>query len=50
MALPFLDLYRPHTFTEVAELATPELTSTLDPDALYGIAYYGKKQVTKRQV
>ena len=44
------DLYRPHTFEEVAELVTPELSSTLDSACLYGIAYYGKKQITKRQV
>ena len=44
------ELYRPHTFTEVAKLVTPELSSTLDPEGLYGIAYYGKKQITKRQV
>jgi site-specific DNA recombinase len=44
------DLYRPHRFEEVAELVTPELSSTLDPENLYGIAYYGKKQITKRQV
>ena len=44
------DLYRPHTFAEVAELVAPEVAATLDPDERYGIAYYGKKQVTKRQV
>jgi site-specific DNA recombinase len=44
------DLYRPHTFEEVAGLVAPEVTTTLDLDGLYGLAYYGKKQVTKRQV
>src|SRR5215217_2893338 len=44
------DLYRPHTLAEVAELVVPEVATTLDPDRLYGITYYGKKQVTKRQV
>lgn len=44
------DLYRPHTIEEVAELVTPEVVAALDPDELYGIAYYGKKQITKRQV
>ncbi len=42
------DLYRPHTFAEVAELVTPELVLTLDPDGLYGIVYYGKKQILLR--
>ena len=44
------DLYRPHTAGEVAELVAPEVAATLDPDVPYGIAYYGKKQITKRQV
>ena len=44
------DLYRPHTMEEVAELVTPEVAAALDPDKRYGIAYYGKKQITKRQV
>lgn len=44
------DLYRPHTVEEVAGLVEPEVAASLDPDGLYGIAYYGKKQITKRQV
>jgi site-specific DNA recombinase len=44
------DLYRPHTPEEVAGLVAPEVAARLDPGALYGLAYYGKKQVTKRQV
>lgn len=31
-------------------MVTPDVAMTLDPGGLYGIAYYGKKQVTKRQV
>jgi site-specific DNA recombinase len=44
------DLYRPHTVEEVAQLVTHEIAEALDPDMFYGIAYYGKKQITKRQV
>lgn len=44
------DLYRPHTSAEVAELVVPEVAATLAPEERYGIAYYGKKQITKRQV
>jgi site-specific DNA recombinase len=44
------DLYRPHTVEEIAELLAPEVAATLNTDAHYGIAYYGKKQITKRQV
>lgn len=31
-------------------MVAPEVVATLAPDGLYGLAYYGKKQVTKRQV
>src|SRR5918994_762060 len=44
------DLYRPHTLAEVAELVAPEVVSMLDPSKSYGIAYYGKKQITRQQV
>lgn len=44
------DLYRTHSIEEVAELVTPEVVASLAPGELYGIAYYGKKQITKRQV
>ena len=44
------DLYRPHTHAEVAELVAPEVVSMLDPSKSYGIAYYGKKQITRQQV
>ncbi len=44
------DLYQPHTVAEVAELVAPEVAATLAPERRYGIAYYGKKQITKRQV
>ena len=44
------DLYRPHTVEEVAQLVTHEIAEALDPDKFYGIAYYGKKQITKRQI
>ena|SRR5215217_2133711 len=44
------DLYRPHSIEEIERLVPSEVAETLNPDGLYGIAYYGKKQVTKRQV
>jgi len=31
------DVYRPHTFEEVAAMVTPEVSSRLDKDKLYGI-------------
>ena len=44
------DLYQPHSIEEVERLVPSEVAETLNPDRFYGIAYYGKKQVTKRQV
>lgn len=39
------DLYRPHTLAEVAELVDSEVAASLDPNKLYGIAYYGKNRL-----
>ncbi len=44
------DLYLPHAPEEIAGLVAPEVAARLDSGTLYGLAYYGKKQVTKRQV
>ena len=32
----FCDMYKPHTYTEVTELTTPEVAASLDPDKEYG--------------
>ena len=44
------DVYRPHTFTEVAALVAPEVAARLDPDKEYGISWYGQRKVTVRTV
>lgn len=41
------DLYRPHTFAEIATLVTAELAARLDPDASYGIWWWNRRAVTK---
>jgi hypothetical protein len=33
----FDDVYKPHTFQEVAALVSPQVAARLDPDRLYGI-------------
>ncbi|HVF01604.1 MAG TPA: hypothetical protein VNA27_09775 [Rubrobacteraceae bacterium] len=33
----FDDVYKPHTFEEVAALVSPQVAACLDPDRLYGI-------------
>jgi site-specific DNA recombinase len=44
------DVYRPHTFTEIAALVAPEVAARLDPNKEYGISWYGQRKVTVRTV
>lgn len=41
------DIYRPHTFDEVAALVSPTVAATLDSDRRYGICYYDRRKQTK---
>ena len=40
------DVYRPHTFDEIASLVTPEVAGRLDPDKHYGIQWYNRKKTS----
>ena len=44
------DVYRPHTFGELAELVTPEVAARLHPTKEYGIQWYNRQRVTERTV
>jgi len=44
------DIYRPHTFEEIAALVSPEVAARLDPDAEYGIQWFNRDKVTSRTV
>lgn len=44
------DCYKPHTFREMEQLVSPEVTARLDPEKSYGVSWYNKRKVTKRQV
>jgi site-specific DNA recombinase len=44
------DLYKPHTFEEVRELVSPEVAATLDPEKRYGVWWWGRSRVARRQV
>jgi site-specific DNA recombinase len=44
------DVYRPHTLEEVADLVTPEVAATLEPDKRYGIWWFNRERWTKKQV
>ena len=43
------DCYKPHSFGEIAKLVSPEVASKLDPQARYGISWYGRLHSTMRQ-
>ena len=40
------DLYKPHTYNEIAPLLSPEVAASLDPNELYGIWWYNRRNVT----
>jgi len=40
------DIYRPHTFEEIACLVAPEVVARLDPDQQYGIQWYNRKKTS----
>jgi site-specific DNA recombinase len=44
------DVYRPHTYEEIAELVSPEVAACLDRGQLYGIWWYNRLRVRTRQV
>jgi hypothetical protein len=44
------DLYKPHTFHEIRELVSPEVAATLDPEKRYGVWWWGRSRVQRRQV
>ena len=44
------DVYRPHTVEELRSVLSPKATATLNPDKLYGVAYYGRVTQSKRKV
>jgi site-specific DNA recombinase len=41
------DLYKPHTRDELLPLVSPEVAAKLDPNKLYGIWWYNRRNVTK---
>jgi site-specific DNA recombinase len=44
------DLYKPHTFEEIRELVSPEVAATLDPQKRYGVWWWGRSRLNRRQV
>ncbi len=44
------DLYKPHTFEEVRDLVSPEVAAALDPEKCYGVWWWGRSRLNRRQV
>jgi site-specific DNA recombinase len=44
------DVYRPHTFEEVAAMVNPEVSARLDQDKLYGIWWFNRRDRKEHQV
>jgi site-specific DNA recombinase len=40
------DLYKPHTYDEIAPLLSPEVAAKLDPNKPYGIWWYNRRNVS----
>lgn len=41
------DVYRPHTYEEIAALVSPEVAARLDPDKSYGIWWFNRRRTTR---
>jgi hypothetical protein len=44
------DVYKPHSYEEVAELVSPEVAAQLDPEKRYGIWWFNRRRKRTRQV
>jgi site-specific DNA recombinase len=43
------DLYRPHSYEEISTLVSPEVAARLDPSKTYGIWWYNRRNIQKKQ-
>lgn len=46
----FDDVYKPHTFEEVSDLVSPRVAAGLDPERLYGVWWYNRRDVQRKRV
>jgi Recombinase len=44
------DVYRPHTFEEVAALVSPTVAARLDPKKRYGVWWFNRRRYASKQV
>jgi hypothetical protein len=44
------DVYRPHTYAEIAELVSPDVAALLEPEKTYGIWWFNRRRGEMRKV
>lgn len=44
------DVYKPHSYSEVKELVSPEVAARLDPEKCYGIWWFNRRRVIHTQI
>jgi site-specific DNA recombinase len=44
------DVYKPHSYEETAKLVSAEVAATLEPDETYGVWWYNRHRITRKQI
>ena len=44
------DAYKPYTYSEIAELLSPDVAARLDPESCYGVWWFNRRRVAQKQV
>jgi site-specific DNA recombinase len=44
------DVYRPHSYEETAKLVSADVAARLEPDKMYGVWWYNRHRITRKQV
>ena len=44
------DVYKPHTYGEIAELVTPDVAARLNPSTTYGVFWFNRTRTTRKRV
>jgi site-specific DNA recombinase len=44
------DVYRPHSYNEIAKLVSAKVAARLEPDKKYGVWWYNRHRITRKQI
>src|SRR5215218_9014891 len=44
------DVYMPHSYEEIAKLVSAEVAARLEPDETYGVWWYNRHRITRKQI